>query len=439
MKNIFKSLINKKGAKNVLSILSGNSAGYLISICAIPVLTRLYNPEQIGHLSLFMSIILVLSVGICLKYELAIVLPKNKKDAMALLYASFFFAFIISIIIEIAVLFTGPYISLWINKPVIRSLMLFIPVGLFLNGIYQSLSYWTLRMKRFNYIGISWAIIIGFAVITQIFIGLTLKPSVLGLITGYISGLFAGSLFLLLWSLKKDTFYINWADLIKTAIVQVKKYKKYPLYSVWPSFLDNFTMTMPILFFTRFFDQAVVGLYSLGMKTLMAPVSVLGKPISQVYFQRVADELNSKNEVTTIVEDTFLALFFISLPILLIIPIAPQFFSTVFGDKWLETGYFVRILAPAMIFRFIASPMSVVFGALNKQEISAIWKVLAFFATAISLLLSIPFKDPMVTVIFLTINDIIIYNVYILMIFKVSKVRFYEMIKRVPQLWHNWL
>ncbi len=71
--------------RNVAIMLSGTASGPVISVLIMPVLTRLYTPEDFGVLTLFTSFLTVLVAMPTLRYEAAIPLPDNEEDAANLL------------------------------------------------------------------------------------------------------------------------------------------------------------------------------------------------------------------------------------------------------------------------------------------------------------------------------------------------------------------
>lgn len=60
-------------------LIAGSAVSSIILLCITPILTRLYTPEDFGVLSIFTSILYVLMIIVSLRYEAALVLPKEKK------------------------------------------------------------------------------------------------------------------------------------------------------------------------------------------------------------------------------------------------------------------------------------------------------------------------------------------------------------------------
>ena len=68
-------------ATDVLKLVTGTTFAQIIAVLASPLLTRLYGPEAFGFLALFTSITSIIGVIACMRYEMAIMLPKTDEEA----------------------------------------------------------------------------------------------------------------------------------------------------------------------------------------------------------------------------------------------------------------------------------------------------------------------------------------------------------------------
>ena len=82
--------------KSVITLVTGTGIAQGIAFLAAPVLSRYYEPEDFTVFALFSATAAILSVVATARYELAIPLPKEDKDAKSLLRCnlSFFLWFI---------------------------------------------------------------------------------------------------------------------------------------------------------------------------------------------------------------------------------------------------------------------------------------------------------------------------------------------------------
>ena len=124
IRNIIKERL-KQGSfvRNVLTLMTGTALAQALAVLASPVLTRLYRPEDFGILALFMSIVGILSVVACWRYETAIVLTEKDEDATNLLALSIMITIAMSLLTlivvaifrhSIAILLGAPEITFWL-------------------------------------------------------------------------------------------------------------------------------------------------------------------------------------------------------------------------------------------------------------------------------------------------------------------------------------
>ena len=97
------SFLKKEFVKNVLTLMTGSAISQVVIYASILVLTRLFSTELFGVYMLFSSSILILKPLSSLQYEIAIVLPKENKDAINLFFFSIIFILFFSIILGIIV------------------------------------------------------------------------------------------------------------------------------------------------------------------------------------------------------------------------------------------------------------------------------------------------------------------------------------------------
>jgi len=412
-------------AKNVLTLISGSVLAQIMAVAAAPILTRLYSPEEFGILALYTSIVTMISVVLCWKYERAIVLPEDDKDAANLLVLSIILAAAMTAVFTpIAIYFRKPLAGM-LGMPELAPWFWAFPVSFIAMGLYQAFNLWSNRKKQFKRISISRIGLSSSTAGTQIGTGVFLNIGAAGLISGRITGDIVAT-FILGWQILRKNVRMILSSLSKKRMIDAaKRYKKYPIYSTWPGFFNNLTMSMPVLFITRFFDTGTVGQYSLAIRMIQMPLSLVGSAIGQVYFQRLAQKKNECDDISRFVEKTFLSLLLMAIPLCLVLMLtAPTIFEVIFGDKWRVAGEFSRILAPALSLRFVTSPLTPVFSVSNRQEVSAVWQIIAPILTGLFLLASLYFDHPMAMIYALVINDFLLYSIYLFLVFRIAKASF---------------
>jgi O-antigen/teichoic acid export membrane protein len=109
----------------------------------------------------------------------------------------------------------------------------------------------------------------------------------------------------------------------------------------------------------RSFSPAVAGNYSLALRVLYFPITLLGQAISQVWFAEWVALRNDPEASRGKLEMGIGILLAISIPSFLILILhGPFLFSLLFGTKWVGAGQIARVLAVWFIFLFVSSPLS---------------------------------------------------------------------------------
>lgn len=412
-------------ARHVIDLMTGAVVAQGILALSSPVLTRIYSPEEFGLAALYISIVNIGSVIMCWRYELAVVLPEKEKDAGNLLVLAFLICTGMGGISIIAAILFRESLAGFLNNSSIAPWLIWVPFSLLLMGYYMILNYWYNRKKKFALISKSR---IGVAISTvgvQLGAGTAFNSGVGGLIGGQIFGRFIGLLILFGRFVKNDLPGVirssEWSD-IK---VLAAKYRKYPLFSTWPAFIDTLTMSMPVFFITKFMGDQFLGFFALSLRVLQLPLTFIGASIGQVYFQELAREKDRTGDVAELIEKTFKRLLIMAIPFCLVLLFgAPFLFKAIFGDEWGRAGEMAQILAPAISLRFVTSPLTTVFGVLNRQEVAAMWQIGSFICTAASLYASLSFTHELAVIYALALNDLFIYIVYLILVLRISKAGF---------------
>ena len=112
---------------------------------AIPILSRTYSQEAFGLLAIFSAVVAFISSFATLKYDTALVLPKDDKDAYTLLKLSNIATLIITVICVSFMLLPIPYFKQY------QGLQVLIGIGVLLSVNYNNSALWNIRRKQFTH------------------------------------------------------------------------------------------------------------------------------------------------------------------------------------------------------------------------------------------------------------------------------------------------
>ncbi len=351
-------------AKNVWTLMTGSAMSQIILIAFSPILTRLYSPEEFGVLAVYMGIVSLVGSVSSGRYDFAILNPRKYFEALSLLVLSLGLVTIVTLISLLTILFFFDDIVELMHIKEYTFIIYFIPISIFITAVFQIFIYWNNRNKNFkltSYGNISKSIFVS-SLQT-----LAYKLSY-GLILGQLIGNLISALIMAKTFIFKDSKNVQKIGLSHIKNVAVK-YKNFPMYNLPHSFLTSLRISGVIVLISLFFGNTIVGLYSLALRALVTPVSVISKSVGDVFYQKIAS-LHSKGEsIYNITIKTIKTQFMLSLPMFIIIYlIAPKLFSFVFGKEWIVAGNYVQALTPYIFFVFIITSVSSVGVVLGKQK-----------------------------------------------------------------------
>ena len=392
-------------------VLSGSVLAQLIQLLASPILTRVFDPTEIGALTVFLAFSQVALPAIGGKYEVAMVLPRSERNAKLLLGIALRINLLISLGVLCVLLFPASVFFSNENAELLSNWIWLIPVYIWLAGNVIILQYALNRAESFGRLGVTRIAVAFFTVAISISLGVY-GMGVGGLIIGAFTGQLLTMILLLFWNRSSIGWCsINWSP---RHCALLKKYRDFPMFNASSSLLDGITLALPILVIGKYFSGDVVGWFGLMYRVASAPVSLVSSSISQVNLRFVAQAVRDGASPLPHILRTASLLFALSvLPLVIILVWGPELFGLVFGSSWETAGEYARFLAPAFAMRFIASPLSSTLGATQNNRLGMIWKLLAFVTTVTVLAGSLITLNPNTVILALGISDFCLYVLYL--------------------------
>ncbi len=398
--------------------MTGTGIAQAIPIAIIPILTRIFSPEDFGLLALYAACVSILGVVATGRYEIAIMLPKDDEDARLLLQLSMLVALFFSFLISIPISIWNAQIARFLGNEDIAVWLYLIPVSVLFTGIYQALTYWNNRQKKFINTAVSrvnQSLFQGFA---QTSLGFLQVSG--GLICGQFVGIVSGSIYLL----KKDRNYKSLIRKSKINSIQKQgiKYHKFPTYGVWGALCDAGAVQMPVILLTKFYSNSVTGMFSLTFRVLNMPTSIISSAIAQVLFQKVVEISQTEPEKLNLyIIKMFLLLFIIYFPAVPVLFIwGESLFSIIFGNEWSQAGVYAGYLVIAVAVRFAVSPLSAVLGLEQNIKMGVLWQVLYLCTISVTLYFSSSLSIEEFLIAFV-VHEVVLYLIYLFLILKGTK------------------
>lgn len=358
---------------DAFTLSSATGVAQIVALLAAPVLTRLYTPDDFGMFSVYASILSLVVVVACLRYELAITLPEENSSALALLSLSVFAVLLLTFGCGVGVYLFGDSLGAWFGLKDQKFLLTFLPMSLLLAGLYKAGSYWAIRTKSFRIVAVSKISQSSTQTVTQIVLGV-LSLGAFGLVIGELLGKVLANVALWIGIRRDDS-----ANISHVTVAQLKfeasRYRKFPLISSWSAMINQAGGVAPTLLLAGLYGPVVAGWYALVQRVLAMPMDLVGQSIQMLYFGE-ASELIRKN--TSALRRLFLksaaGLFLLGLiPASLLFFFGDTLFAFVFGEEWRQAGVFSQILSVAFLFRFAISPLTQTLNIIERQDLQLIW------------------------------------------------------------------
>jgi O-antigen/teichoic acid export membrane protein len=397
-------------SRDVLTLVTGTSVSLIITTLASPIITRLYGPAAFGLVALFTSITGILGVIVCLRYELAIVLPKSDEEAANIFGLCMLLVVVVSAItIPLLMILEQPLVQ-FLKAPQLGQFFWLIPPTLLISGTFLALNYWNTRTKQFKRLSVA-RISSSFSTTgTQLGAGFLGFTSGGVLIYANVFGQLVSTSVLGLQIMRDHLSFfrqtISWKGMADT----LRNYSNFPKYDVWSALINQISWQVPVLLLSSFFSTTIVGYYSLGMMMVTLPMSLIGGSIAQVFFQRAAIAQH-EGSLSHIFEDAYSFLIKISLfPLLLLTFIGQDLFILIFGPSWGVAGFYIQILSVWAVFFFVSSPISAILSIAGKQKTGLVLSTINLITRFVSISLGGILGNATLSIVFFSLSGVVMYG-----------------------------
>lgn len=375
LKKYIERLKNSEIIKNIAVLVSGVVIGYGISMLLLPVLSRVYTPEELGEYDLIISNGNIIASLVCLALLIAIMTPEKDEEAVkicklvrALTNGLSLFVFIILVLIS--------------NKMKIFDVKMNYILSVFFLSMYvilfneQNVFYAYVNRKK-KYKVLFWNPIIS-AVVNS---GISILLGALNWgTTGYMTGTLISYMICIIHMRLSVNPYegkMNISELIET----LKRYKVYPKVQLPANMVATVSAQFPIQFLGHVFGNAALGGYTMACKILSVPVTLLATPINRVYYREAAERYVKGEKIGQFCFDMIEKNIKIAIvPIGILIISGKQIVTFFLGEAWTVAGIYISTLGILYLLKYCSSCVSGTFVIIEKQPI-------ALFCSIVSLVL----------------------------------------------------
>ncbi len=384
----FSHLFSDTGFRGpVLTLLSGSAVAAVISFGAQIILARLYTPTDFGVANYFISVLSILITFSSLRYEDAVMLPADDREAAALGWG----ALLLVGGFSLALLGLTPVreqAAAWVEVPGLAPFVPLIPAALFSMRLFKVLENWHTRKSAFrkvsrvqvssNLMMSAYRLAVGFA---------RPAPGAGGLIGGFVAAQVLGA------AIYGRHAVRAWGRTFREAFAWAPiraGYLRYYTFSVFstPSALIGIVLIrLPLLLLPLIgFSEDVLGRYAVATNLMAIPFSLIGTSVGQVFFVQAAEARRSGG-LGRLLENVHQRLVMLGIfPTLAVMLAGPQLCGLIYGPEWREAGVYLQLLAAWLFLAAVVSPLTYVYDVLEKQRAALIVNLtsLALLAAALA-------------------------------------------------------
>ena len=370
-------------SKHVTTLIVGQIIVHAIAFLALPIITRLYSAEQIGAYSLFMALFMVLSMLSTGRFDAAIVIEKKEKSAILLWTLATFISFWFNVVLFIFIYFFHKNILVWLNKSSMGAYILLLPLAIFFGALIRSTQYYFNKHKGYKTISMSDILKSGinstggvtFGWLGYLSGGLIIA-NVLSNIIAFI--MLAVKLPASFWQMVKTTTVLN----LKTI---GKKYKDYLTFYTLSGILSAIVSNGTPIFIIFFFTEKTAGYYFMAEKVVSIPIGLLVAAISRVFYQRASELFqNDKKGFLTLIYRIQKKMFWVLVPLLLLLSLAAPFIFEWFGNDWRQAGEMIKYFAILVLFNNLISPVGSISNIIDRLDILLYFNITTTIVRAVT-------------------------------------------------------
>jgi O-antigen/teichoic acid export membrane protein len=379
-----RNLLKSELVRNASVLITGTVLAQLVSILLQPVIRRLFTAESFGILSVYLSLIGMITVVSSLRFDDAIVLPKSDKESVNLIGLSLFFNFSINLLLFIVVILFKGRLILFLNLPTDFpvAVLFIIPVGAFMVNTFQCFNLWLIRKRKFYSVSANKLVRRGSEGAAQISFAFAKVYN--GLIFSDLFGQVANVIIAVIQAFRNGLNF-NVISINKLKYVFLK-YSEFPKYNLVPAFMSSCSFLIPPILINKFFSSEAAGFFDLSKLLLSIPLALIASSFSSVLLQKVSEKYQKSESFLADMKPIILIVLLISIVEILVIMFFGDFiFRFIFGEGWIASGRISKILVWSFALNFIVSTFSNIFVTMRKIKTYSIWQ-LFYFLCIISLL-----------------------------------------------------
>ncbi len=150
LRDLGQRMLRNRLLRNIVTVVSGTAGAQALTLAFMPVITRIYGPDNYGVLGVFMGLAMMLIPVAALCYPTSVVLPRRDSDALSLVKLSLLMAAVVSSLLAAFLLIAGVWFASALSVEAAVPFLMFLPAVTFAGAALETAQQWLFRKQMFN-------------------------------------------------------------------------------------------------------------------------------------------------------------------------------------------------------------------------------------------------------------------------------------------------
>ena len=131
-------MLRSRLLRNIATVVSGTAGAQALTLAFMPVITRIYGPDNYGVLGVFMGLAMMLIPVAALCYPTSVVLPRRDSDALGLVKLSLLMAGLTSCLLAAFLLIAGDWFAATLSVEAAAPFFMLLPAVTFAGAALET-------------------------------------------------------------------------------------------------------------------------------------------------------------------------------------------------------------------------------------------------------------------------------------------------------------
>jgi len=357
----------RKFARRTIGLSGLTAVGQATYLLALPLLSRLYSPEDFGLFTVYLAMVNITTPIAGLRFESALFSATERREACVIVRLVLMTLLVMTLVATGLVAFTSDRLAGEFGHA-IQATLFFLPFGMFLRGLSDCATAWAIRSGSIRTLAIACLMQPVSLALLQTVFGEMHMPAMF-LLVAYVGSYVAYTAFVFARTMScEDVAAIVGAPLYEI-VAKARADMKFPLY-VMPAILITLLISnLPPILIGSIFGTEVAGQYGVAYRVVAGPLTVICGPLCNIF----TSEASSSSDPPAIRAATrFVAaasFVLVTIPVLIFGFFAPYLTDFVLGPQWNVAGRIAAALSVMGAVQALTSPFSEVTSIYRRQEV----------------------------------------------------------------------